>query len=362
MTTPIAENERYHEIDLPFYRRELAFLPPQVLDFHAHTWRASDWKINPWESRAAGANYMVTSPDYQLETLREDGRRMFPDQVYNAVCFGNPTPSADLDRTNAYTLEASLRPGLFPLLVAGRGTLPADRLRQKIEQENWLGYKVFLNWYGDNYAAVDIPTMLGPEEMELANEHHLVVLLHVPRSGRLNDPVVKEGVRTYARAYPHAQIVLAHCGRCYLPDEMKGAIASIADLPNVYMDTSMVMDPQVLEMVFRTIGPKRVLFATDFPVAAMRGRRVYLMDHWVDVVLPGYPPSAFRVPSDDMRATFMAWEIALAVRRGAEMAGLDETELKALFFQNGMDVLNRVRKGQPVKALQAGWKTAPKFE
>jgi hypothetical protein len=44
------------------------------------------------------------------------------------------------------------------------------------------------------------------------------------------------------------------------------------------------------------------------------------------------------------------------------MAGLDETELKALFFQNGMDVLNRVRKGQPVKALQAGWKTAPKFE
>lgn len=362
MTTPLAENERYHEIDLPFYRRELAFLPPQVLDFHAHIWRAIDWKINPWQKQAEGAHYMVTDPDYPLEALREDGRRMFPDQAYHAVCFGNPTPSADLEKTNAYTLESALRPGIFPLLVAGRGTLPFHRLREKIEQENWLGYKVFLNWYGDNYAAIDIPAMLGPEEMELANEHRLVVLLHVPRSGRLNDAVVKEGVRTYARAYPHAQIVLAHCGRCYLPDEMKGAIAAIADLPNVYLDTSMVMDPHVLEMVFRAIGSDRVLFATDYPVAAMRGRRVYLMDHWVDVVLPGYPPSAYRVASDNLHATFMAWEIALAIRRAAEMAGIDETALKAVFFQNGMRLLNRVRKGRPVSALQSAWKTAPKFE
>jgi phosphotransferase system IIA component len=68
------------------------------------------------------------------------------------------------------------------------------------------------------------------------------------------------------------------------------------------------------------------------------------------------------VASDDMHATFMAWEIALAIRRGAEMAGIDEAALKGVFFQNGMNVLNRVRKGQPVKALQSAWKTAPKFE
>ncbi len=361
MTPSPSDAERYNEIDLPFYRRELAFLPPQVLDFHAHTWRAVDWKVNPWQTHTEGANYLVTQPDYPLETLRHDGHRMFPDQTYHAVVFGYPTPSADLERTNAYTLEAARHPGLFPLMVAGRDTLPPDTLRQAFARENWLGYKVFLNWHGDHYADVDIPAMIGPAEMELADELRLVVLLHVPRSGRLNDPVVKEGIRTYARAYPHAQIVLAHCGRCYLPDEMQGAIASVADLPNVYMDTSMVMDPQILALAFRALGPERLLFATDFPVAAMRGRRVYAMDHWVDVVLPGYPPSAYRVAADNIHATFMAWEIALAVRRGAELAGLSASQIQAVFFQNGMTLLNRVRKGQPAERLRAAWKTAPKF-
>lgn len=71
--------------------------------------------------------------------------------------------------------------------------------------------------------------MIGPVELALANERRLVVLLHVPRSGRL-------------------------------------------------------------------------LFATDFPMAAMRARRVWVMDHWVDVVLPGYPASAYRVSGDTFRA------------------------------------------------------------
>ena len=56
----------------------------------------------------------------------------------------------------------------------------------------------------------------------------------------------------------------------------------------------MVMDPTVLRMVFDNIASSRVLFATDLPVAAMRGRRVYVMDHWVDLVLEGYPPSDCR--------------------------------------------------------------------
>jgi len=85
------------------------------------------------------------------------------------------------------------------------------------------------------------------------------------------------------------------------------------------------------------------------------------MDHWVDVVLPGYPPSAYRVAADNIHATFMAWEIALAVRRGAELAGLTESQIKAVFFQNGMTLLNRVRNGQPAERLRAAWKTAPKF-
>lgn len=41
------------------------------------------------------------------------------------------------------------------------------------------------------------------------------------------------------------------------------------------------------------------------PVAAMRGRRVYVMDHWLDIVQGDYPPSAYRVEARDIRSTSM---------------------------------------------------------
>jgi len=167
---------------------------------------------------------------------------------------------------------------------------------------------------------------------------------------------VQRGVRRYGTEYPGANIVLAHCGRCYHPDRMKAAIASVADLENVYFDTSMVMDPLVLQTVFEHVDSRRVLFGTDLPVAAMRGRRVYVMDHWVDVVLEGYPRSAYRVASDNIRATFMAWEIVLAIRRAAEMAGLSDQQMKAVFYENGMALLRSVMGGRRLEVAEAQWK------
>jgi hypothetical protein len=107
----------------------------------------------------------------------------------------------------------------------------------------------------------------------------------------------------------------------------------------------MVMDPIVLEIVFDNIDSKRVLYGTDLPVAAMRGRRVFVMDHWVDVVLEGYPESDFRVASNTIRATFMTWEIALAVRIAGEMAGLSNKEISCIFYDNGIKLLKNVRGG-----------------
>ena len=78
-------------------------------------------------------------------------------------------------------------------------------------------------------------------------------------------------VRTW---WPGAKIVLAHCGRCYLPAEMEKAIGSARGMPNVFLDTSMVMDEAVLQMVFDSIDSSRVVYGTDLPIAAMRGRRV----------------------------------------------------------------------------------------
>jgi len=331
---------------LPFYKKEIASLiPDQVLDFHAHIWMSEHWKVVPWETDAAGAKYMVTQEQYSIESLINDGKMLFPDKTYNAVCFGLPTPAADIEKTNTYTASAGINPGIYPLIITGKDMIPADKLSQMILEDGFYGYKVFLNWYGNDYGSVCVEDMIGPAEMKIADEFNLVVLLHVPRDERLADLEIQAGVRRLSRDYPGAKIVLAHCGRAYLPDEMKKAIDSIKDLENVYLDTAMVMDPLVIERVFDNIDSSRVVFATDVPVALMRGRRVQVADHWVDLVYEDNPPSAFRVLSNNMRATFMVYEIIHAISRAGEMAGLSADKISDVFYNNGISILRNVKNG-----------------
>ncbi len=338
----MTEQERCEQVDLPFYRGEVRpVLPPAVLDFHAHVWSRSHWRQAPAEG-SRGGRYMVVETEYPVESLAADARRIFPDNAYRAVCFGMPTPQADIGKTNRYLAEAAVSGWLHPLMLAGKGLMMREELERALATRAYKGYKVFLNWLGDDYGERTIQDMLSPVEMEPADRRRLIVLLHVPRAGRLADPVIQEGVRTLARDYPRAQIVLAHCGRCYLPDEMQKAVGCLKGLDNVWLDTAMVMDPTVLQIVMEELGPERLLFATDFPVAAMRGRRVYALDHWVDLVLPGPAPSAYRVASPDIRASFMVYEIVLAIRRAAEQAGISAGELRAIFHDNGARLLEQV--------------------
>jgi hypothetical protein len=245
---------------------------------------------------------------------------------------------------------------MYPLVVAGAELkVPQDVLRRRIEQDHFLGYKVFLNWQGDDYGQKKVEDMLGANEMDLADRLGLVVLLHVPRAGRLADPVIQRGVQWLARGWPRARIVLAHCGRCYLPEEMAGAVGCLRGLPNVWLDTAMVMDETVLRTAFDSLGPGRVLFATDFPVAAMRGRRVRVMNHWVDIVEPGHPASAWRVPAGGIPSTFMAVEIAAAILSAARAAGLSRKETDGVFFDNGMEVLAGVNAGRAARRVEEAW-------
>jgi len=341
-----------------FYRNEIApHLPPVLLDFHAHVWRKSDWRTVPWKSGAPGGTYMAADEDYPVERLIEDGRRCFPDREYRAVCFGYPTPSAVNEKDTRYVAEAGRRRGMYPLMIAGSPlAVPAEVIRQRLEAGGFLGFKVYLPWHGDDYGNTSVADMVGPNEMDIAQELGLVVLLHVPRAGRLADPEVQEGVRWLSKGWPGAKIVLAHCGRCYLPSEMERAIGSMRDLSNVLLDTSMVMDETVLRMVFDAIDSSRVLFATDFPVAAIVGRRVRVMDHWVDVVTGNAPASAYRVRAEGIGATYMAREIALAVVTAGRAAAIGEERLRRIFYENGMSVLRSVRNGSAVKRAEEGWK------
>ena len=339
------KNELYRSYDQEFYYRYLdGSLPPVVLDFHAHTWRREDFRNVPWESGQEGGRYMVVRTQYPLDELLADGSTLFPDRSYQAVCFGMPTPAADIAGTNAYLADVRNN-ACFPLMIMGSDRHDTEGIRRDVIAGGFWGYKVYLPWFGNDYGDIRVWDLFSEESLQVADEMRLVILLHVPGSDRLAHPRTQAEVRDLAKRYPSAQFVLAHCGRCYMPRQMLNAIDAVKDVENVYFDTSMVMDPAVLSIVFQRMDSRRVLFGTDLPVPMMRGSRVSIGTHWVDVVLDeGYPPSGYRVASNDFQATFMAYEIVNAILVAGEIARLSSDEISQIFYDNGKAVLDRVRR------------------
>jgi uncharacterized protein len=344
----------YRQVDLAVYRQELdAFLPPVVLDFHAHTWLKRQIRQPPWEAGVPGGNYMIVNTEYGTEALAADGQRFFPGRRYEAVCFGYPAPSADLGACNSYCSVAGQHGGFYPLMLVARDCPTKEVLRQQILDGGFFGYKVVLPWYGDDYGDVTVEDMLSDVAMEVAHELQLVIMLHLPRSLRLADPLNIASLRRLSAAYPAAQIVVAHAGRSYCASTMRDGIGPLRNLPNVYFEVSMVQEPLVIQVLLDHVDSQRVFFGTDLPVAAMRGRRVCINNRWVDVVREPDQGSAFRVSSASLPATFMVYEIARAVRDGALLAGLSSAQLAAIFYDNGMAALGRVAGGRQLAKSRA---------
>lgn len=323
-------------------------IPENILDFHVHMWKSDQWTGKNDGGGNGAERYMVSERQYPLSALTNDAALCFPGKKYHAVCFGNPGPLTDTAMTNEYIAKCAKQNGaLFPLMVAGGGRIEPEILEERLDAGGFLGYKVYLNWIGNDYQNIKVEDMLTRFEKELADSRRLVVLLHVPSSGRLADPEIQQGVINLAKECPNASVVLAHCGRCYHPLEIFKAAPSMevmAKLGNVYMDTAMVMEPAVIETAIKTMGHDKLLFGTDLPIAAMRGKRVNILDHWVDIVKKGHPESDFRVASDMFGASYMAREICLAVLAAARLGGLGYDAVDDIFFKNGMRVIGKAKE------------------
>ncbi len=331
------------KIDIVFYKNQiLPIIPLKIFDFHTHIWK----KQYIGENKQKG-KYLVIEKENRIAKFIKDINNIFPNIDYNAIVFGFPSPETNLEKNNDYIFYCCKKNNnLFPLMLIGKNTHLPERIIYRIKKQGFYGYKVNIPWYGNNYGKINIKDMIGDLEMRIADEFSLIVLLHVPTEKRLEDKKVQQDIKQYAQKYPNAKIVLAHCGRCYLPDQMKKSIGFLKNLDNVYLDTAMVMDPQVIQIVLENIDSKRLLFATDFPIAKMRGRRVYVKNHWVDIVVGKYPKSQYRIFAKNIDAVFMAWEIILAIKRGSEMAGISENQYRKIFYENGITLLKSVKNGK----------------
>jgi predicted TIM-barrel fold metal-dependent hydrolase len=335
------------DVDRRFYQERLKdFLPDQIVDIHTHVWLKSFRKAPP-TARAVTWPLRVAEQG-PIEDLIETYRLLFPGKSVKPLMFSFvESHEDDFEGANAYVSRAAREHG-FAALVFASPQWSAPRLEQEILNGHFIGAKVYLT-LSPAHIPVDeirISDFLPHHQLEVLDRHGWIVMLHIPRSGRLRDPVNLADMLEIERRYPHAQVIMAHVGRAYCPEDVGDAFEVLAGTQRMMFDISANTNASVFEQLIRAVGPRRILFGSDLPITRMRIRRICEGGEYVNLV----PKDLYGDVSGDghMREldgeqagglSFFLYEEIDAFRRAVHAAGLTSQDIEDVFHGNAVRVI-----------------------
>jgi uncharacterized protein len=336
--------ERYQAVDLPLFREELdGFLPPLVYDSHVHValpehrgpvtreWITSDWP---------------NEVDYRLsiEQLAEVQALLFPGRRVRSLVFAMPSPKFFIEQGNRYVAEG-IRSGAVDGLLVTRPEWSREEVLRLVKAGGYLGFKPYPGLVGTRADDIPIPAFLPPHHQEVADELGLIVLLHIGRPERLRDPANLREIRELATARPNLRLVIAHIGRAYTMTFAEPGLAALRGLPGVYHDFAMNLNADVLELALQEIGPERLLYGSDLPIALMRGVREHEGDRYINFSDGDYAwntPDRRKPPEVEGGYTLYLYEQLRAFRAAATRIGLTPEQVARVMGGNASAMVQEV--------------------
>ena len=322
----------YTDADRQVYDRELkGFLPEKMFDAHVHVFDTSC--LVPGYTFPPKHVYQKVGGVFTLEQCLEWAAALLPEQAFSMNCFGQPSCDTNLEKAADYCGSIADNRRCFAMaLVSPRDS--AETVIRRVERNRLIGYKPYLDFVDwKEKRDVTIHDMLPAAQMEAADARGLAVTLHIPRPGRLGDPVNQRQMVELCRRYPRAKILFAHIGRAYALGNVVGFLDGIAACPNAYIDTAMVNHEGVLEYAFRNFPKDRILFGSDAPIAFLRGKSVEINNRYAYLMAEDYAIGT-SIYDADHAVTFTSffYEQLRGIKRAAERAALSRDDIENIFF------------------------------
>lgn len=346
-------------VDAQYYNEHLRdFLPPRLIDIHTHVWLDRFRTMTAQEPVRSVTWPARVARDNSIEDLMETYRLMFPGKQVLPLIFGNVLSRAyDLEASNSYVSQCAVA-RQCPALIWSWPTWSAAELEQSILKGGFLGAKSYLT-LAETYLPekeIRIYDYFPPAHLDVLDRHGLILMLHIPRDGRLRDPVNLEQMLEIEARYPRMQVIIAHVGRAYCPEDIGNAFKALARTKRMNFDISANTNADVFRQLIETVGSKRILFGSDLPISRMRMRRVCENGNYVNIVPQGlygdvsgdkHMREVSGIEAD--RLTFFLFEELNAFRLAAAKAGLTRSDIENVFYNNAAGML-AVARGN----LQAG--------
>ncbi len=338
--------------DKAIYQQELQdFLPQRLFDVHAHVWLDSHRLPEPGdatENRTVSWTELVAL-DNSIEDLQETYRLLFPGKEVGSLIFLN---NACREEANDYIAACSRSSG-FPALYFSHPSQSADVVEEKIRSGDFLGIKSYLDFAPAYLPAEEIRIFdfFPLHQLERMDQMGAIVMLHIPRSGRLKDPVNLAQILEIKARFPRIKLIVAHIGRAYTHNDLGNAFDTLDKAPDLLYDFTANCCEEAITEVISHAGVKNVMFGTDFPILRMRCRRIEEDGTYINLVPPGLygdleqDPHMREVPAREAdQITFFAYEELLAFKRASQKLGLSKEDVADILCNNALRVIAEARK------------------
>jgi uncharacterized protein len=345
----------YTGVDRAFWAEHLeGWLPRRILDAHTHIMDPGLRAYPMTESmrRQYWVNEVFEPIDFA--TADHCHRLVFPNRDVSCVAFGIPDLDFDLEKGNDYLQQGCCSRSWHSLAVI-RPQWTAGKIAAALDQPGVIGVKPYYSLISQNRQTRDahleagIFDFLPHHILEVLDERHAWVTLHVPKAARLGHPDNLREIRELRRRYPNVVVVIAHLGRCYTEAHALEALPLLAEDPGLYFDTSAVLNPASHRVALEQLGPERILYGSDNPVFYMRGRRQYRDRTYINRTSHPFHFNREREPLEVEAAyTLYMYEDLRAIRQACEELGLsDRRQIEAIFHDNAARLIDSVLRHKP---------------
>ncbi len=344
MTPPLALTD----LDRRIWAEELeAFVPERVFDVHTHLYRWEHFLDPEKESSPYRPLLGEQWANASAALANECDRILMPGRRVARLAFPCPFPHpCDFDGSNAFLAdELMASPESAGLMLVHPG-MDSEHVEAEILRYGFLGLKPY-RFYSRTGDAVecDITDFMVESQLAVANRYGLIVMMHIARRDAIADPRNQREMIRLCERYPNVRWILAHCARSYSSWAIERAADTLRALSNVWYDTSSVCETDAIYALMKTVGPERVMYGSDdIPIGVLRGKYVTFGYAWAYLSETNHQ---LGLSHCDARMTFTRYEQLRAMRRSAEMLGLDEGPRRALFHDTAAALVASVRQSLP---------------
>lgn len=337
-----------NDYDKQVYEKELKnFLPETFIDIHTHIWKNT---FTPAGSSNGGSTWTKSvADDMTAEELLESYERLFPQNKVIPLVFGGC--SHVIKECNDYVYETASRHG-FPVLTRTDAFIHPDALAREVHANRSLGLKPYLTCdppYNIPANELRIFDFLPLEHLEMANRNGWIVMLHIPRSGRLRDAVNIAQLMEIEKRFPNVKLIVAHIGRAYSKQDLGDAFEVLKNTKNMMFDFTANVCDDAIKACIEAVGTERLMFGSDLPIAAMRMYRVTDETGWYKNVVPrglygDVSDDPHMMETDETDITLMIYEQIRALQRVAMDLHLTDTQVEQIMYTNAKNLLETAKK------------------